>query len=181
MFHESTLFRRNNVSQAYQYTSLNHAVERFMRIGGQSLSGFNASQAGLYLGLQFEELAEKIEAMRTGTITTSASENLLNLEMFLKSWAKRFKEGEHRGDLLRCNHANLIDADFDLAWVSLGALHSESMDANGVCAIGSYSNLAKFPGGVCTKDANGKIQKPADWKKPDFEQLVDKSVQSDLS
>lgn len=170
-----------NVSELFRYTNLEDAIRTFMTTGGQSVDKFDAAQAGLYLGLQFEELSEKIEALRTGTITGQADNDLLSLWTFLKSWAKRFKEGAHRGDLLRCDHAKLIDADFDLAWVSVGALFSESNDTFGALAVGSYSNMAKFPGGVCTKDANGKIQKPDGWQKPNFEPFVDKSVQSDLT
>lgn len=165
----------------FKHTSLEESVYTFMRIGGQSVAKFDAAQAGLYLGLQFEELSEKIEALRTGAVTGLADKELLNLSTFLATWAKKFKQGEHRGDLLRCNHVELIDADFDLAWVSVGALVSESIAPFSAIETGSQSNLAKFPGGVCTKDGNGKIQKPPGWLKPNFEPFVDKSVQSDLT
>lgn len=159
------------------HVSLTTGVHRFMTIAGQTTSRFNAPQASLYLGLQFEELAEKIETITKGTITKLAWDELLNLSTFLKVWAKRFKQGEHQGDLMRAPRHLLVDDDFDIAFVSVGALFSTASDAVGAIMEGNRSNLDKFPNGVVNKDANGKVVKPAGWTPPNFEHFVDTSDQ----
>ena len=155
--------------------SLTQAVALFMTKADQSVNRFNARQACLYTGLQLEELGEKIEAIMRGCVTEAQREHLGVLHSTLRLFAKEFRNGMHEGDMLRCNHAELIDADFDSAWVSLGALFSTSTNALGAIGHGSFTNLDKFRNG-CVKDANGKVQKPVDWQAPDFEPFTDKSV-----
>jgi predicted HAD superfamily Cof-like phosphohydrolase len=154
------------------------AVAMFMAIGNQSTHGFNARQACLYTGLQLEELAEKIEAIKGGCVTSESAMGLRHLIETMRTHAKVFKEGMREGDMLRSTHKDLIDADFDLAWVSLGALFSTSIDAIGAIEHGNYTNFDKFRGGQFIKDANGKIQKPADWQSPDFEPFTDKFIRN---
>lgn len=155
--------------------TLTEAVFRFMKEADQSVNRFNARQACLYTGLQLEELGEKIEAIQEGCLTGEQRDSLQILINVLKNFAKDFRDGRHEGDMLRCNHAQLIDADFDTAWVSIGALMSSSTQPIAAIAHGSFTNLDKFRNG-CIKDANGKVQKPADWQPPDFEPFTDKSV-----
>ena len=149
------------------------AVHGFMQLGGQTTGKMNAEQACLYTGLQLEELAEKIEAISKGCLTEGESRSLRYLARTLNDYASEFKKGIHTGDILRANHADLIDADFDLAWVSIGALISVSPEPERAIAHGTFTNLDKFRDGKCVKDANGKIQKPADWQAPDFSAYVD--------
>lgn len=160
------------------YMPIDGAVQAFMRIGEQSVKGFNARQACLYTGLQLEEMAEKIEAIMGGCVTAESAMGLRHLIETLKTHAKVFKEGMREGDILRSTHKDLLDADFDLAWVSIGAMFSTSIDAIGAIEHGNYTNLDKFRGGKCVKDANGKIQKPADWQSPDFEPFTDKFIRN---
>ncbi len=152
------------------------AVHGFMQIGGQSTGKFNARQACLYTGLQLEEMAEKIDVIIGGTLTDQQRHGLYELSRTLKQFSAEFKQGLHEGDILRCDHAELIDADFDTAWVSIGSLISVSPNPEGAIQHGTFTNLAKFPGGVATRDENGKIKKPADWKAPDFEPYTDKTI-----
>lgn len=160
------------------YLPLVGAVREFMRIGNQTTKNYNARQACLYTGLQFEELAEKVLVIADGCVTPDSRDHMRELHAVLKQAAKEFKAGLHEGDLLRCTHKDLIDADFDLAWVSIGALFSESVDAEGAIAHGTFTNHDKFRGGVATKDVQGKIQKPADWQRPDFEPYTDKFIRN---
>lgn len=162
---------------------LQDAVYLFMETAGQTTDKFNARQACLYTGLQLEELAEKIKVISEGCVSPGVKLSLGHLAFTLDTYGKDFKRGMHEGDILRCNHAELIDADFDLAWVSVAAAHSTSLDAERAFAHGSHTNLAKFihdENGtlVCSKDENGKIQKPADWTPPDFTPYVDPTPRS---
>jgi predicted HAD superfamily Cof-like phosphohydrolase len=144
-----------------------------MKIAGQSTGRMNPAQACLYMGLQLEEMAEKLRAVAGGTVTPMANDALLSLVTEIEVVAQRFKDGLHMGDIVRANHADLIDADIDLAWVSVGALISTSPQPYRAISHCAYTNLDKFRGGVCVKDASGKVQKPADWAPPDFTPYVD--------
>lgn len=64
----------------------------------------------------------------------------------------------------------LADAAADLAYVSLGALlHLFGEECTrAIWAEVHRSNMAKFPDGVCTRNASGKVVKPADWTPPDI-------------
>lgn len=154
------------------------AVREFMRIGGQTIRGYNARQACLYTGLQFEELAEKVQVIADGCITPDSRDHMRELHAVLKQAANEFKAGLHQGDILRCTHKDLIDADFDIAWVSIGALFSESIHPESAIAHGTFTNHDKFRGGVAQRDEQGKIQKPADWQRPDFEPYTDKFIRN---
>lgn len=149
------------------------AVYDFMHIAGDTVYGFNAEQATRYTGYQLEELSEKIEAIAGGCVTVEAAAHLMKLAGVMRNYSAEFKAGMHQGDILRANHAELIDADFDLAWVGLAGLYSTAVRPLFAIQEGSKSNLAKFPGGVCTRDAQRKIMKPAGWAPPNFEQFVD--------
>lgn len=152
------------------------AVHGFMQLGGQTTGKMNAEQACLYTGLQLEELAEKITVIAMGALTKTTRDSLFNFAAHMVRMATEFQKGLHAGDILRANHAELIDADFDLAWVSIGALISVSPEPERAIAHGTFTNLDKFRDGKCVKDANGKIQKPADWRAPDFTPYIDTRV-----
>lgn len=172
------LNERTHVAERRLFVPMEKAVEAFMMIGDQTTDRFNARQACLYTGLQLEELAEKIEAIMGGCITSESSMGLRHLLETMRAHAKVFKEGMREGDMLRSTHKDLIDADFDLAWVSMGAMFSTSINTNAAIAHGNFTNIDKFRGGVYIKDSNGKIQKPADWKAPDFEPFTDKFIRN---
>lgn len=152
------------------------AVRGFMQIGGQTVGKMNAKQACLYTGLQLEELAEKIETIIGGALTPAEKAHLDKLGIALRQYSSEFKAGLHEGSILRSDHAELIDADFDMAWVSLGGVMSTAAEPERALAHGTYTNLDKFRDGKCQRDANGKILKPADWQAPNFNEYTDNLV-----
>jgi predicted HAD superfamily Cof-like phosphohydrolase len=149
------------------------AVYNFMGIAGQYRAKFAPDQACLYTGLQLEELAEQLMVISEGCLTSSARAKLTELADCMQAVGTEFKQGMHRGDILRCGHAKLIDGQFDSMWVAAGALMSTSSAPYGAIAHGAYTNLSKFPLGKVIKDENGKIQKPPGWQPPDFEPFTD--------
>ncbi len=167
-----------NPNREHPLMGIETAVREFMVTGEQSLDRFNAKQASLYTGLQFEELAEKLEAIAQGALTEGKRSSMLNFARVMREWSDSFKTGAHEGDIGRADHADLIDADIDLAWVSLGALYSTALSGPRAISHCVYTNLDKFRNG-CVKDANGKIQKPADWQPPNFEPYVDFRAKDD--
>lgn len=149
------------------------AVGQFMEISGQTTNSLNAKQACLYTGLQLEEMAEKIEAIVVGAVTPSVRSYLEGLADTLIEASNQFKAGLHTGDILRGDREALLDADIDLAWVSLGAAFSLSRDVHGAIAEVTRANLSKFPSGVAKRDENGKVVKPVDWRGPDLSPFVE--------
>ena len=63
-----------------------------------------------------------------------------------------------------------IDACFDTIWVIIGYMKSRGWDCTGAWDEGALSNLKKIDRATKTvlKREDGKVLKPADWKKPDF-------------
>jgi predicted HAD superfamily Cof-like phosphohydrolase len=148
-------------------------VAAFMTAGDQSTQTFNARQTAFYVGMQLEELAEKLAAI--GAVGQE-SQAIVTLSEFMERAGKAFKRGDHdmliQGASTKVK-ADMVDADFDLAWVSIAASLSMGVPIHDVHSEGAGSNLSKIgPDGKCIKDENGKIQKPPGWRKPDFEQFV---------
>lgn len=142
-----------------------------MLIASQRRPGrFDCRRAALYTGLQCEELAEKL--MRLG-VNLEMGDVLGQVGLALDLLGGRFKAGHFDHLLQNADHAGLIDDDFDIAWVSIGALEATSTNAPGAIAHGTMTNLAKFPEGKAILDANGKYLKPLGWKKPDFTPYTD--------
>lgn len=149
-------------------------VHRFNVIGQTTPPShlFNADRVGFYTGMQLEELGEKIDAIAGGAINSSEHIELNALSESLKKWGMRFKEGKHLGDVLRADREALLDADIDIAVVTQGALAYQTPRYSGAIAAVLDANDAKFPNGVATRDANGKIQKPEGWKPADLTPFI---------
>lgn len=155
-----------------QETNLPQAVHDFMGYAAQSVRGFSPRQAVLYTGLQLEEMAEKLEAIAGGCVTMPEKARMLAVADQLNVLSLEFKQGKHMGDLMRANLADLLDADIDLAWVSLGAAYSTSTDPSAAFGEVARANLDKFPGGRALLDENGKVRKPDGWRPPDLSPFV---------
>ena len=148
-------------------------VRQFMLIGGQTIQGFNAKQAGLYLGLQLEELAEKIVLIAAAEPDLTGREQLTDLAEIIVSYSDRFKQGFHQAAITFADRADLLDADLDLAWVALGGAFSTSTCAPAAFAEVARANLDKYPNGEVLRDANGKIRKPEGWQGPNLMPYVE--------
>jgi predicted HAD superfamily Cof-like phosphohydrolase len=153
------------------------SVFKFNAIGtGVTPGRFHADRAAFYTGLECEELAEKLHAVAKGIVDVGASADLIDFAAKLDVLGNLFKAGHFRGAVLRAPRAELIDADIDLAIVSLGALmYTTSQFAEAIVEV-LKANMAKFPNGVATRDANGKVIKPVGWVPPDIEQYVDSII-----
>lgn len=149
------------------------AVDGFMRLAGQTTGKLNARQACLYTGLVLEEVGEMIDVIVGGCLTPMQRDHMGALHKVLVGFATDFKAGLFEGDILRCNQADLIDAQFDTAWVAIGALMSTAVNPDAAIAHGTFTNLDKFRDGKCDRDVNGKVKKPFDWRGPDFSPYVD--------
>lgn len=150
--------------------NLAETVREFMRIGGQTVDTPDARQASLYLGLQMEELAEKLDALLS--VNPFDQSTLAPLSRTLKFAGQRAKEGAYMylfSTMFREHHEaheQCVDADADLAWVALGGLMCSARRPLDVINEVARANMDKYPDGVAMRDSNGKIQKPTGWRGP---------------
>lgn len=137
-------------------------VTRFTQAVGCTTDQFNARQTALYIGLQLEEMAEKLEAVG---ITVLADD--------LHTVSKMFKEGAFDERVAHGDRAAMLDADIDLAWVTVGSALSQGADVLGAMKEVARANLDKIgPDGSVIKDENGKVRKPINWRGPDITPFV---------
>jgi predicted HAD superfamily Cof-like phosphohydrolase len=141
-------------------------VTHFAELAGCTTDQFNVRQTALYIGLQCEELAEKLDAIfPCGAF----------ISQLMKDLSKAFKEGYYDDNVLNAERETILDADADLAWVTIGSMLSQGADVLGAMKEVERANLDKFPGGVVTKDGNGKVKKPEGWRGPDLSPYVNGS------
>lgn len=127
---------------------------------------FNIRQTALYIGLQAEELAEKMEAM-----------GLRDYATILHNISARFKKAEHDNDVFFADREKLLDADADIAWVTVGSMYSQGADVYGALKEVARANNSKvLPNGTVIRDESGKIQKPAGFTPPDLTPFVNKGM-----
>lgn len=158
--------------QSQSYPNLLTIINAFMRTGGQTTTVFNADQATLYVGLVLEEVAEMMLTIAGGCVSRDAQDSLEEFAGEVTFMSDKFKRGLHMGDLMRCDRFRLVDDLIDTAWVALGGVFSVAHDTAGAVGEVGRANLDKYPGGVVTRDANGKVMKPAGWRPPDLSRFV---------
>ena len=134
-------------------------VTKFTQIAGCTTDQFNVRQTALYIGLQLEEMAEKLEEI-FGECSPSAE--------YLGILSTNFKNGVFDAQVETVCLESILDADVDLAWVTIGSMLSQGADVLGAMKEVARANLDKFPCGVVTKDDNGKVKKPDGWRGPDL-------------
>lgn len=144
------------------------STDSWFEASGQFNSGQpDVRTSALYLGLQLEELAEKLEAALPGR-ALAAFKNELN------KLANDVKKGVYAEEMARAlsnknMRKEMLDADMDLIWVTLGAAKAQAADVPGAYNEVARSNWSKFPGGVVTRDpVTGKVVKPPTYSAPDL-------------
>ena len=149
-------------------------VREFNRFSG-TFEQLDARKVALYTALQLEELAEKISAISKAEKAAGIepANGLGKLQVALEWHSRRFKVGEFDGLVAEAvkdddSREEILDADIDVAVVSIGGAISIGADVQGACHEVADNNLTKFPiiNGVRTvlKDENGKVVKPEGYK-----------------
>ena len=159
-------------------TDFVEGVYHFNRLGQVAPPGnFNADRVGFYTGMQMEELAEKLMAVSVGILTVEEREALVLFAKQVDKWGKGFKEGNFLGAILRSDRENLLDADVDIAVVTLGSAMYQTPMFRAALQCVNDANMAKFPGGIVSRDPlTNKILKPAGWIAPDLTPFVEKPI-----
>lgn len=182
-------------------TDIIKVVRQFTEAVGCTTDRYNVRQTALYIGLQLEEMAEKLEACAGGMVPDNYFGELIKN---LHDHSKMFKEGEFDTDLEQSgDRAAMLDADIDLTWVTIGSALSQGADVEGAAGEVARANLSKLvnchlciggaiptmPDGepelckacnatglVAIKDANGKVKKPEGWTSPNITPFVCKEA-----
>ena len=122
----------------------------------------------LQVGVHFEEVAEMLEMIKGRDATTDSQVGLA--QDLLKTLANRLKSGD--GSIAIADRKGFLDALCDQIVTATGCGHVAKMDVvEGVSRV-NKSNFSKLDeDGFPVFDANGKIAKGPNYKKPDLEGL----------
>jgi predicted HAD superfamily Cof-like phosphohydrolase len=143
----------------------------FMATGQMPLEAKpDTRQIAFYMGMQCEELAEKLAAVFGGG---SAITNDLAM---MGSALKKGRLDQNVADAINSTETakDLLDGDVDLLWVTVGAAQAAGADLFGAWGEVAEANWAKrFPDGTFHRDpATGKVLKPEGWAAPDLSMYV---------
>lgn len=134
----------------------------------------NVRMVAFYLGMQCEELAEKLKQIVDGKDSDA-----------LDRVGKDFKSGimdDFVADALRKPEKakELLDGDADLLWVTIGAAAAQGSDLHGAYNNGvAAANWAKkWSDGTFHLNADGKVIKPEGWKAADLTQFIHPSLRA---
>jgi Uncharacterized protein conserved in bacteria len=130
-------------------------------------------QVAFYLGMQLEEVAEKLEAV-LGSGSETARE--------VQALATRFKQREFDAQVAdTLNNPKgakaLLDGDCDQVWVSIGSARAQGADVLGAYEAVDRANWNKrFPDGTFHLSEAGKVLKPEGWEAPDLSNFIHPSL-----
>ena len=144
----------------------------FVTAGQANVDGTpNFRQIAFYLGMQVEELNEKL-ALVLGKDS--------QLVAYIENLATGLKNGSLDAQVenaVRANPKDWLDGDLDVIWVTIGSLAASGANGEGGYAHVGERNWAKFPGGVVTRHPQtGKVIKPEGWTPPDLTPFVHPSL-----
>lgn len=100
---------------------------------------------------------------------TTGTENIDQYRLYHKLMKEEFKELEDS-----TNRADDVDALIDIIVVTIGALHSIGVDAEGAWKEVMQTNFAKIDKetGKVRKREDGKVLKPVGWVAPDIKKYL---------
>jgi predicted HAD superfamily Cof-like phosphohydrolase len=125
--------------------------EKFMRACDQPVDGSNADQFKMYLRL-IEEEFDELQVAQGIDLATGEQVNPVDM-------------------------VETLDALLDIVVVTIGAMHSAGMDAEGGWKEVMRTNFAKIDKetGKVRKREDGKVLKPVGWTPPELSPFVNKT------
>jgi predicted HAD superfamily Cof-like phosphohydrolase len=138
----------------------------------------NPRQVKFYIGLQLEEMAEKL-ALIYGPDNQFVRDMVYQADKFKSVHTDALQKQVEFA--LKDNPQEFLDADMDLIWVTIGAATAQGADVPGAWSEVDGANWEKFihtpDGGYkCIQDGNGKIKKPEGWQAPDHAEYIHHSL-----
>ena len=158
-------------------------VVEFNRIAGTTGDKFDVRKTALYIGLQLEEMAEKLVALGfhpefEQQPATRDCSDIRDMISSIERWSYAFKTGTYDHLVSGIDRTSALDADIDLAVVALGGACAIGSNVNGACHEVKDSNLSKFPmvngQRIVLKDDNGKVVKAESYVPPELTQYLTK-------
>ena len=118
------------------------------------------------------DLFQDQKKFMTASGQTTDQHNASQYQMYLTLIREELKELEDAVDSR--DRVEQLDALIDLLVVTVGAVHSLGVDAEGAWKEVLRSNLAKVDpaSGRVLRREDGKVLKPADWEPPRLAQFV---------
>ncbi|HLP99168.1 MAG TPA: hypothetical protein VK149_12070 [Sideroxyarcus sp.] len=124
-------------------TDIIKAVRDFTQAVGCTTDQYNVRQTALYIGLQLEEMKEKLESLGFNNVRHSGG-FYTDLMCALHKASLEFKEGAMDIAVEEADRAAMLDADVDLAWVTIGSMFSQGADVEGACGEVARANMSKL-------------------------------------
>ena len=134
----------------------------------------NVRQSGFYIGMQVEELAEKLECVLGVNHHMVKEMHALGNAFKAGNWDDRVHSAFTAG-LAK----DMLDADMDLLWVSIGAARAQGADVTGAYSTVSEANWDKRdPVSLKFLRApdTGKVVKRKGWAAPDLNPFAHPSL-----
>lgn len=151
-----------------------HTVSGWMRKAGQLQSDpthVNVRRSAFQLGMQCEELAEKLAVTLPWHPVV---ERLAAIGNVLKAG-----DLDHNVSKALSGHAAMfLDGDIDLLWVTAGSIAAQGADGVGAFGEVARANWDKFPGGVVSLNADGKVLKPRNWIGPMLSPFISPNIRA---
>ena len=95
-------------------------------------------------------------------------------ELYARLIREEYKELQDA--LLTNDKAHILNEALDLIWVTIGYCNAEGFNIDAAWRVLARANMAKLQHdpdtGKLLRNEHGKIQKPKDWKKPDYSSFV---------
>lgn len=151
-------------------------VTAMMACAKHTTDVFRVRQAAMYMGLQFEELAEKTDVLFPPKPELGYRHPVAAV---MDAFGRELKQGLFDHLMGACNREDLLDADADIAVVTVGAIRSQGADIQGALNEVTKKNLEKFPGGKAVLNDHGKIVKPAGWTPPNLKPFICEETKND--
>lgn len=130
----------------------------------------NKRWLAFYLGMQLEELAEKLDTIP----------EMVFLATRMHESAKLMRRGTYDDAVFEAFQANpkaFLDSDGDLIWVTIGGAVAAGADLERAYAKINFANWDKeFPEGGFRLDDTGKVLKRDGWEPPDLSDCVHPSL-----
>lgn len=132
----------------------------------QAVPNPTVENACIQIGCHYEEVAEMLGAVLCDDSAFAVDGDAVEFKSLNSRYLGRVY------NLTPSQKIEILDALCDQIVTAAGIAHSMGFDLIGALAEVNDSNFSKFVDGKAVFDANGKIDKPASYRKPDLTKFI---------